>query len=326
MNTVRKQLLNALIEHGEKYVSGEELSQKLNVSRTAIWKHIEELRKEGYQIEAVRKQGYRIMEEPNTLTSSTLIPHLQTNWLAQHMHVYEDVDSTQQLAHQFAQQGAANGTVILAEQQNAGKGRLGRTWFSPKGTGLWMSFVLRPELALPQVPQLTLLSSVAVLRGIKQVVDVDVQIKWPNDLLINHRKLAGILTELNAEADRVNFVILGIGINVNQKREHFPDDLLNVATSLCVETGQVINRKQLFIHIVKQWEELYELYLHKGFSPIRTLWEANSVSMGKVIKARTTNGVLEGIAQGITNEGVLLLQDSDGTIHKIYSADIETKW
>jgi BirA family biotin operon repressor/biotin-[acetyl-CoA-carboxylase] ligase len=324
MNSVRIQMLHELLNNREVFLSGEDLSHRLHVSRTAIWKHIEELRKEGYSIEAVRKQGYRIVSIPVSLHASTILPHLKTEWLGQTLSVYEEVESTQYIAHRLAQEGAATGSVVIADHQSAGKGRMGRKWHSPPGTGVWMSIILRPDIPLSSTPQLTLLSSVAVLKGIIKATSVEAGIKWPNDVMIGRRKVAGILTELSAEADRVNYVIIGVGINVNQTEEDYPVELREIATSLCIEKGEPIQRNQLIVHILKEWEELYEMYMKHGFLPIKTLWEAYAVSIGKTIVARTLHGHYEGLAKGITEEGVLLLEDAGGTIHKIYSADIET--
>lgn len=187
-----------------------------------------------------------------------------------------------------------------------------------------MSLILRPDIPLSATPQLTLLTSVAVLKGIYKACSIEAGIKWPNDLLIGKKKLAGILTELSAETDRINYVIIGIGINVNQSEFDYPEELRDIATSLRLEKGTAVQRNELIVHILKEWEDLYHIYLDHGFSPVKTLWEANAISIGQPIIARTLQGSFQGMAKGITEEGVLLLEDEAGTIHKIYSADIET--
>lgn len=323
MNPIRRDLLNQLLDSRDEYVSGEELSERLQVSRTAIWKHIEELRKEGYQIEAVRRQGYKLISVPTKLISSTIQPYLETVSFGQKLYVYEQVDSTQAIAHKLAREGAPSGTLVIADQQTAGKGRLGRSWFSPPGTGIWMSLILRPDIPLSSTPQLTLLTAVALAQVFKNY-SAGVGIKWPNDLLINGKKVAGILTELNAETDRINYIIIGIGINVNQESDYFPAELESKATSLRIETGQVMPRNKLIIEIIHQWEKLYLLYLEQGFEPVKALWESHAVSLGREIIARTLQGNIKGYAEGITPDGVLLLRDEQGDLHKIYSADIET--
>lgn len=322
MNATRLQLLKQLHEKKNQFVSGERLSEQLHVSRTAIWKHIEELKKQGYVIEAIRKQGYRLLDEPEGLSEPSLLLLLQTDWLGQQLYVYNQVASTQALAHELATDSASHGTVIVANEQTGGRGRLGRVWHSASGTGIWMSFIVHIDLPLMKVPQLTLLSSVAVLRALRSVSGCSLEIKWPNDVLCNGRKVAGILTELSAEADRTNYVVLGIGINVNQSQDEFPEEIHHIATSLASETGQQVDRNSCIAAILKEWEDLYLLYLEHGFKPIKTLWETHALSLGKQIVARTPQGKLEGLAKGITDDGVLLLEDNRGQIHYIYSADI----
>jgi BirA family biotin operon repressor/biotin-[acetyl-CoA-carboxylase] ligase len=324
VNEKRKQLLSILLKNKGKYVSGEEISQRLQISRTAIWKHVHELKKDGYQIEGLRKQGYRLLEASESLQPSSLTPFLQSTWLGHQIHLFEETASTQLEAHQLARLQAPSGTIVLAEQQTQGKGRLGRPWFSPKGSGIWMSMIIRPQIPLSHVPQLTLLTAVAVLKAVHKATGVKLGIKWPNDLLFEARKVAGILTEVNAEPDLVHYVIIGIGMNANQEEKDFTPDIQHIATSLRLAAGKKVSRKALILHILEEWESLYELWLEHGFTIIKTLWESHSVSLGRFVTARTVNGELAGFARGITDEGVLLLEDEQGQVHKIYSADIET--
>lgn len=323
MNENRKRLLQALMKHKHTYLSGESLSEALQISRTAIWKHVEELKKDGYGIEAVRKQGYRLLYEPEALTEATLYANLKSKWVGHELYVYDQVASTQQIAREKARQKTANGSLVIADQQIQGKGRMGREWFSPPGTGIWMSLVIRPKISLDKVQQLTLLSAVAVLRGLQPLIKQDIHIKWPNDLLLKERKLAGILTEVNAEADRIHDIVIGFGINVNQDKDDFPVHLQSTATSLYRERGQRFDRKQCIVSILKEWEALYELYTEHGFPPIKTLWEAHAHTLGREIRAKSDGETVKGIARGITDEGVLLLEEENGQIRKIYSADID---
>jgi BirA family biotin operon repressor/biotin-[acetyl-CoA-carboxylase] ligase len=198
-----------------------------------------------------------------------------------------------------------------------------RKWHSPKYTGIWMSLILRPQIPLTKAPQLTLLTAVAVVQAIEEMTGLIPEIKWPNDILINGKKVTGILTELHAEADRIHSTIIGIGMNVNQKQEDFPNELQTIATSLFIEKGEVITRANLIKHIFANIEKLYCLYLDEGFFPIKLLWESYAISIGKQIRARTLTTTIEGKALGITDEGVLQLEDQYGKIHSIYSADIE---
>ncbi len=324
-STMRKQLLEIFSEANGGFVSGQKISEELGCSRTAIWKHIEDLRKEGYELEAVRKLGYRIVQKPDKISGNEIQLGLKTKTLGRHVHFEESVTSTQKIAHRLAYEGTPEGTIVVAEEQQAGRGRLDRLWFSPKYTGVWMSIILRPSIPPSQAPQLTLLAAVAVVQGIQEVTGLEPDIKWPNDILIGGKKVVGILTELQAEADRVNSVIIGIGINVNQSIEQFPEELTQIATSLSIQKGDKIDRALLIQSILAKLEDLYHNYLTNGFKVVKLLWESYAISIGKQIIARTLNGSIEGRAIGITDDGVLRLEGLDGTIHLIHSADIELK-
>lgn len=323
MQSTTRERLISLLSDSEDYISGQKLSEIIGCSRTAVWKHIEELRKEGYVVEAVQKKGYRIIERPNNLHPGEIKHQLNTEKMGQAIHYEHSVTSTQEIAHKHALNGADEGTIIIADEQTSGRGRLGRSWHSPKGNGIWMSIILRPNIPPQKAPQLTLLAAVSVVQGIEEVTGLDAQIKWPNDILIDGKKVVGILTELQAEADRVNSVIIGVGINVNTPEEMFPEDISKIATSLKVESGKEIERAHLVRAIMENLEKLYYLYLEHGFAPIKLLWEGSAASLGKRVRVRTITGELYGKAQGITDEGVLLVEDDEGEVHRVYSADIE---
>ncbi|WP_257351786.1 biotin--[acetyl-CoA-carboxylase] ligase [Pseudalkalibacillus decolorationis] len=324
MGLSTREKLIGLLSESEKFSSGQQLSKELGCSRTAVWKHIEELRKEGYIVEAVQKKGYRIQHRPNNLHPGEIKNQLTTKKLGQNVHFEEQVTSTQEIAHRIAMEGAPEGTIVIAEQQTTGRGRLGRPWHSPKGSGIWMSIILRPNIPPQQSPQLTLLAAVGVVQGIERSVGLNPQIKWPNDILIEGKKVVGILTELQAEADRINSVIIGIGINVNTPKDAFPKELETIATSLKAESsGNDIDRSELVRSILIEMEKLYDLYLDHGFTPIKLLWEGAAASLGKRVVVRTLSGEITGKAKGITEEGILLVEDDFGDIHRVYSADIE---
>ncbi len=320
---LRKQLLDAFTNAGGSYLSGQYLAELIGCSRTAVWKHIEELRKEGFELEAVRKKGYRIVKTPEKLTADEIRLGLTTSFIGKNIHYEESVESTQKIALQLASQGVPEGTVVIADEQRSGKGRMNRNWYSPKYTGIWMSLITRPKIPLTKAPQLTLLTAVAIVQAMEEITGTIPEIKWPNDILIDGKKVSGILTELQAEADRIHSIIIGIGINVNQKKEDFPLELQEKASSLFIEKGELIPRAGLIRCIFKHFEKLYLLYLEQGFFPIKLLWESYAISIGKIIKARTLTEVIEGKALGITSEGVLKIEDQSGTIHHVYSADIE---
>ncbi|KMJ60495.1 biotin--acetyl-CoA-carboxylase ligase [Bacillus sp. LL01] len=305
------------------FLSGQKISEELGCSRTAVWKHIEDLRHEGYELEAVRRKGYRIKTIPDKISHNEISLGLKTEALGRKIHFEESVTSTQKIAHQLAYDGAPEGTLVVSEEQTSGRGRLSRSWYSPKHTGVWMSLILRPNLPPAKAPQLTLLAAVAITQAIEEVTGLRPDIKWPNDILINKKKTVGILTEMQAEADKINSVIIGVGINVNQAIEHFPEELHSIATSLSIELGEPVNRAELIQTILVKFETLYHKYLEHGFYPIKLLWESYAISIGKRIIARTITGTLEGKAKGITEDGVLMLEDDQEVIHYIHSADIQ---
>ncbi|NCU16401.1 biotin--[acetyl-CoA-carboxylase] ligase [Pallidibacillus pasinlerensis] len=324
-SNVRQALLDAFKHADGEYISGEKLAQTIGCSRTAIWKHIEELKKDGFQVEAVRKKGYRLVTPSNKLSEDEIYLGLQTETIGRSVYFYESVSSTQKIAKEYAMNGANHGTLIVADEQTEGRGRMVRKWHSPKGTGIWASFILRPDIQLQHAPQLTLLTAVAVVLAIKDVTNIIPEIKWPNDILINGRKVCGILTELQAEEDRIQSVIIGIGINVNQSTENFSDDIQMIATSLKIELEQTVNRTEIIQKLCYYLEQLLNLYISEGFPPIKRLWETYAISIGKQITARTLKGTFEGLALGINDEGVLLLKQANGEIIEILSADIEIK-
>lgn len=320
---LRKKLLDAFTSNKEEYLSGQYLADLIGCSRTAVWKHIEELRKEGFEFEAITRKGYRITKTPERVTADEIRLGLKTEFLGRHIHYEESVDSTQKIAHRLAHENASEGTVVIAEEQLSGRGRMDRPWHSPKYTGIWMSVILRPNIPPPKAPQLTLIAAVAVVQAMEELTSLTPQIKWPNDILLNGKKVTGILTEMQSDVDRVISIIIGIGINVNQQVEDYPKELQNIATSLAIECGEKLQRAELIKTLLNRLEKLYLLYLEQGFYPIKLLWESYAVSIGENITARTLIGSIHGKAKGITEDGVLMIEDQSGKIHHVYSADIE---
>lgn len=320
--SIRATVLTMLQEQ-DGYMSGEAISRKLDLSRTAVWKHIKELKQAGYEIESVKKSGYRLVQKPNAISATEILSGLNTSSFGKNVVYEETVSSTQQIAHKLAHEGAETGTVVTANEQVDGRGRMGRPWYSQKGKGIWTSLIVRPEIPPQQTPQLTLLAAVAVVKGVKKATGIDCEIKWPNDVLINGKKVVGILTELQAEADQVNCVIIGMGINVNTAAQQFPKELHEKATSLFIEKGEETDRAYVLQCILEQMEMLYDKYLQDGFEIIKLMWESYAVSIGKRVVAKTLKGKIEGLATGITEDGFLILQDKDQTIHYISSADIQ---
>ncbi|WP_027417521.1 biotin--[acetyl-CoA-carboxylase] ligase [Aneurinibacillus terranovensis] len=320
---IREGMLQLLKEAGDNFISGEEISKRLGVSRTAIWKHIEELREEGYVFEAVRRSGYRLLATPDVTSAEEIKLGLTTKTFGCAVHHFAVVDSTQNKCQDLAKQGAPEGTLVVADQQIGGKGRLGRVWYSPAGKNISMSLLLRPTLELQECPQITLLAAVAIVETMRDICGVEASIKWPNDILVNGKKVCGILTELNAEAERINWLIIGMGINVNTLEEDFPPEILEIATSLAIEKKRQFRRAEIIQGILKRLEELYLLYIDEGFAPIKKRWELYAVTIGKRVTIRTLHGSLTGYAEGIDETGVLLVRRDNGSLNKVYSADVE---
>ena len=322
-SNVKNELLKRLFDANGEPVSGQEIADEYGLSRTAIWKYVKELEEEGYEIGTVRKKGYYLISSPDRVNEANIWKHLTTKKYGQHIHYYESCLSTQFIAHEEEQNGAADGTVVIAEEQTAGRGRMARPWSSASGKGIWMSIIVRPELTPQQAPQLTLVAAVAVTRAIEELTGIEPSIKWPNDILVDGKKLTGILTELQADPDQVKAVILGIGMNVNQELEDFPEELQQIATSLKLIAGKPIDRAQLIAKILGFLEIYTAMYEKNGFGPIKLLWEGYSNTTGKRIRAVMLNETINGTALGISDEGVLELKLDDGSIRGIYSADIE---
>lgn len=323
MESTRNKLIELLESSDYEFVSGQSLSEKLSISRSAIWKHMKELEKDGYQIEGVTKKGYRIMKSPDKVSENTIQWGLKTNWLGKNIIHKTTTTTTQQIAHQAAQEDAVHGTVIVADEQTKGKGRLARQWYSAKSKGIWMSIILRPNILPVMAPQLTLLSATVLADTISGNTALTPKIKWPNDIFINHQKTAGILTEMQAEQDQIQYVVIGVGINVNQTEEDFQDDIKDKATSLYLETGQEWNIKDLIQHVLLSFEKSYDLFMEKGFQDVKYKWESYGYRIGEQIKIKTLHREWEAKFLGIAEDGALLtLTESDG-IKKIYSAEIE---
>lgn len=315
-------LLRLFEDKPGEYVSGESISQELGVSRTAIWKQIRKLEAAGYHFEASRRLGYRLLSVPDNLTVDEVTRRLETNVFGQNLHLFETVESTQNVARAAAEEGAAEGTVFLAEQQLSGRGRMGRGWVSPRGKGIWMSMVLRPTVPIHFAPQLTLLTAVALCRSLKRITALPIGIKWPNDLLIEGKKISGILLESAAEDERLRYVIAGIGISVNLEESDYPAELLEKAASLRIISGQKWTREQIIADFLKEWEQLYFLYHEQGFSPIVTLWEALSVSLGKPARLITPQGDIIGVPIGLDESGAIRIEFADGSVRPVFSAEM----
>lgn len=316
----RERVIRLFQERKGEYISGEQLSEQLHVSRTAIWKHVQKLREQGYRFESSPRKGYRLVNEPERLSEAELLRACSDNPLVRRLHVYDSVSTTMEEAHRLVAAGAGHGTLVVAEEQQAGRGRRGRAWHSPAGKGIWMSLVITPPITLQFAAQITLLTAVALCRAVRRTARVDAGIKWPNDLLVSGKKISGILVESSGEDERVRYMVVGIGVNCNATGDDYPPELSSVAASLYMLSGTLVNRGELIASIMNELSALYELYIQQGFEPIRTLWDSLSITLGS--KVRTADGV-DGVAESINDHGALLIRTADGDVRKLYSGDAE---
>ena len=299
-------------------VSGEELAELLGCSRAAIWKRIAALREEGYRIEAQHAAGYVLAGTPDRLGPAELAPHLTGGW--RDVHWLASVDSTQRLARDLARSGACEGTAVVAEEQTAGRGRLGRTWHSPPGDNLYCSIVLRPPRAPAEVPQIALVAGLAVADAVQETAGRRPAIKWPNDVLLDGKKVCGILTEMESEMDRVHHVIAGIGVNLNTRR--FPRELREKASSLLLLTGRPVERAPFTARLLAALEARYGRYLSVGFASVRTEWESYSCLTGTEVRVQGPGGEVAGRVLGIDDDGALRLRGADGRVNRIVAGEV----
>ncbi|MFH0771612.1 MAG: biotin--[acetyl-CoA-carboxylase] ligase [Candidatus Omnitrophota bacterium] len=311
-------ILNIFRASNGEYISGEELSEKLKISRAAVWKHIEKLRDEGYDIAGETHLGYRLIGTPDRLIPEEISYRLGTKVIGRKIYSYDTTDSTMDIAHKLAQANSPEGTVIFSEGQSKGRGRMGRQWLSPKGKGIYLSLILRPKLAPAEASRITLMTAVAAVLAIRKVTDLPALIKWPNDIYINGRKVCGILTEMNAEIDTVKYVIIGMGVNVNSERDGLPKE----ATSIKNEAGNSICRVELAKELLRQIEEQYKLLDKKGFEGIMDKWRGFSYLFGKRIKVICRERELEGSALDIDSNGALIVRTDSGFTEKILAGDV----
>ncbi len=317
---MRKLILRALQQEG--HISGEQLGRKFNISRTAVWKHINELRKKGYEITSSPRLGYSFVKSTDLLLPEEISLGLNTHFIGKHVLYREEVTSTQDVAGELAQRGVEEGMVVISERQTRGRGRKGRSWDSPAGGGIYLSIVLRPNFSLTQVIQIPLIAGVAVSRAIKRVTPLQPRIKWPNDITIGGKKVGGILTETSSEIDRVNYIVLGIGINVNTQRSLLPEPIRVVATSLAEECGEYVSRVRFLQCLLAEFETLYNEFLVSGFDTIRKEWKALDNTIGSWVKVSSGEEEIEGEALDIDREGFLLIRKKDGDVKRIISGDV----
>lgn len=313
-----------LLMAADDYLSGEALSLTLGVSRTSVWKAVNKLKDEGYDISSVRNKGYLIQAENSELVESTVKQHLPSETMFNYVKVYDSIDSTNREAKRLWQNGLKEPALILAREQTAGKGRRGRTWHSPKDEGVFMSMLLIPDIEPNHASMLTLIAGLAVTQAIKSLTGIDSMIKWPNDLVMGNKKVCGILTEMSAEMDYVHHVVVGIGINVTHV--DIDDSIVGIATSISANCGQVISRPALIGAVVEAFEGLYDQFVveqHLGF--MLEAYNNRCINVGRDLRVLSRSGEIEGKGIGITEDGTLQIRLKDGTITTVNAGEVSVR-
>jgi len=313
-----ERILDFLRKWDGRHVSGEELSELLGISRTAVWKHIEGLRDEGYDIAASPHLGYKLISAPDRLTGIELKWRLNTEMIGKVIYSYKEIGSTNEAAYDLAVSGEQEGSVVVAEYQTRGRGRLGRKWVSPRGSGAYFSIILRPDILPKEVSSITLFSSLAVAKTIREKTGLTALIKWPNDVLINGGKVCGILTEMNAELDKINFVVLGVGININTKKEVLPEG----ASSLMAEKGEGISRLEFVRALLLSIDKYYKIFNSGRIADIIEEYKRLSAVLDRRVRINYHNRPISGHVLDVDTEGALILRMDSGLNERILAGDV----
>lgn len=314
----------SLLRERKDYVSGQELCNHFGVSRTAVWKVMNQLKEEGYEIEAVKNKGYKLLNQPDILSANEIAGRLTTKWVGKKLYCFEETGSTNIDAKRFAEEGDPDGTLVVADSQSSGRGRRGRSWSSPKGTSIYMSLALKPSYQPDKASMITLIMALAVAKGIREMTGMSAMIKWPNDIVVNKKKVCGILTEMNVESDYIHSVVIGVGINVNE--QDFPEEIRETATSLFLEAGKKITRAQLVALTMKHFERDYETFLQK--EDLRDLLDEYNdllINIDKKVKVLDPIREWEGTAKGINAKGELLVENEKGKLIEVYAGEVSVR-
>lgn len=321
--TLREAVLLALKEKNGEWLSGELLSESLNVSRTTVWNQIKALLAEGYEVDSSPKKGYRLSSPPDILSSAEVCPELTTKVFGQTEYLYyQEIDSTNNQARSLASTGYPEGTVVVADMQTAGRGRRGRSWYSPGSQGIYMSVILRPLLPLKEISRISLLTAVAVAETLEEELNLPARIKWPNDILINNKKVAGILSEAVTDMDGIEYIVVGIGLNISNRLQDFPIDFRTAATSAHVEDARLVSRVKVLQGLLARLERHYFDLLAGSFEGTLLKGKSLSLIIGQELRLDTINGFLVGQALDIDENGFLLVRDQSGIVHTIFSGEV----
>lgn len=316
------EILRILRDNEGSFVSGVDLAERLGISRPGVWKHINRLKQMGYLVQSQSRLGYRLMAVPDSLSHEEIVSNLKTRWLAHSYHYLSTIGSTNDYTLLLAAEGAPHGTLVVAEEQTKGRGRLKREWISYPNRGIYLSILLRDILPVRVAPQSTYIGSLALVKMLREEFGINASIKWPNDVLINGRKAAGILTEMQSDQDFSRFSVMGVGINVNHSREEMAGPFRYPATSIAIEVGFAVKRQKVLLQFLSQFEREYDRFLQKGISVLIPEIEEHSQMVGKIITVVCGNREIVGKAKGISPEGALLLLQEDGSQETVWAGDI----
>lgn len=302
-----KEEILRLLRSADGYISGQELCNRFGVSRTAVWKAINQLKEAGYEIEAQQNKGYRLMAAPDLMTEAEIKSLMHTEWVAKEVLYFDTIDSTNTKAQELAEKGYPSGTLVVADKQESGKGRRGRSWVSPSGTGIFMTLMIKPDINPNNASMLTLVAALAVAKAITSVTGEEAMIKWPNDIVINGKKVCGILTEMNAQFDYINHIVVGIGINVHN--ESFPEEISQMASSLMIEAGgKRFHRAQIIAETMSYFEQYYDTFLKtQNLSALVREYDELLVNRNKSVRVLDPKEPFDGKAMGITPKGELIV-------------------
>ena len=313
-----------LLKENDTYISGQQLCEQFQVSRTAIWKVIDQLKKEGYQIEAVRNKGYRLIESPDVMSKAEIDSLVDTKWAGKNVIYYDETDSTNNRAKEAGNNKEPHGTLFVADMQMAGKGRRGRVWKSPSGSSIYMTILLYPDIPPVKAPQLTLIMAIAVAEGIREVTGLETKIKWPNDIVVNGKKICGILTEMGTNGVKINYVLIGVGINVNLKE--FPEEMQDKATSLILEGGHEYDRNQVIAQVMKYFEINYEKFIQTcDFTHLLDDYHRILANLNQPVRVIDGDRSFEGICRGIDEKGELLVERQNKEVVKVSAGEVSVR-
>lgn len=303
-----KEEILRLLRSADGYISGQELCNRFGVSRTAVWKAINQLKEAGYEIEAQQNKGYRLMAAPDLMTEAEIKSLMHTEWVAKEVLYFDTIDSTNTKAQELAEKGYPSGTLVVADKQESGKGRRGRSWVSPSGTGIFMTLMIKPDINPNNASMLTLVAALAVAKAITSVTGEEALIKWPNDIVVNGKKVCGILTEMNAQFDYINHIVVGIGINVHN--ESFPEEISQMASSLLIEAGgKRFHRAQIIAETMSYFEQYYDIFLKtQDLSALVREYDELLVNRNKSVRVLDPKEPFDGKAMGITPKGELIVE------------------